>query len=214
MRVPGDGARWSGRRAQQLRVHRLALPPDPRRSGRRSDGTSAPRRTRRPGGPRVAILSDALWQRRFNADSAVLGRSIVVDGNPFTIVGVSAAGIPWSVGQGRTARSRSCRRISRTAHRAVVARLLRDRAAQAGVTTGTFAKVASASSAEWSPTRTRIRNQEGALGRHRPRARRHARRSGRAALAARLVRRGRARAAHCVRERRESLSRPRGRATP
>jgi putative ABC transport system permease protein len=45
-----------------------------------------------PGGPRVTIITDALWQRRFNADSAVLGRSIVVDGNPFTIIGVLPPG--------------------------------------------------------------------------------------------------------------------------
>jgi predicted permease len=45
-----------------------------------------------PGGPRVAILSDAFWQRRFNADSSVLGRALVVDGNPYTIIGVLAPG--------------------------------------------------------------------------------------------------------------------------
>jgi putative ABC transport system permease protein len=45
-----------------------------------------------PGGPRVVMLSDALWQRRFNADSSVLGRAIVVNGNPYTIVGVLPAG--------------------------------------------------------------------------------------------------------------------------
>ena len=45
-----------------------------------------------PGGARVVILSDAFWQRRFNADSAVLGRSVSIDGDPFTIVGVVPAG--------------------------------------------------------------------------------------------------------------------------
>ena len=45
-----------------------------------------------PGGPRVAILSDAFWQRRFNADPGVLGRTVDVDGNPFTIVGVLPPG--------------------------------------------------------------------------------------------------------------------------
>jgi predicted permease len=45
-----------------------------------------------PGGPRVVILSDAFWQRRFNADSSIIGRSLTVDGNPFTIVGVLPPG--------------------------------------------------------------------------------------------------------------------------
>ena len=46
----------------------------------------------RPGGPRVALLSDALWQRRFNADPAVLGRSLNVGGEPYTVVGVLPPG--------------------------------------------------------------------------------------------------------------------------
>ncbi len=45
-----------------------------------------------PGGTRVAILSDAFWQRRFNADSAVLGRSLSIDSKPYTIVGVLPRG--------------------------------------------------------------------------------------------------------------------------
>ena len=45
-----------------------------------------------PGGPRVVILSDAFWQRRFNADSSVVGRSLIVDGDPYTVVGVLPPG--------------------------------------------------------------------------------------------------------------------------
>jgi predicted permease len=45
-----------------------------------------------PGGPRVAILSDAFWQRRFNADPAALGRTVDIDGKPFTVVGVLPPG--------------------------------------------------------------------------------------------------------------------------
>ena len=44
-----------------------------------------------PGGPRVAILSEQLWARRFSADSAVLGKSLSIDGQPHTIVGVAPA---------------------------------------------------------------------------------------------------------------------------
>ena len=42
-----------------------------------------------PGGPRVAILSDALWRRSFGADPSALGQSLLVDGSPYTIVGVA-----------------------------------------------------------------------------------------------------------------------------
>src|SRR5262245_10486375 len=42
----------------------------------------------RPGGPRLAILSDGLWRRRFGGDSAIVGRQIMLDGNSYTVVGV------------------------------------------------------------------------------------------------------------------------------
>jgi putative ABC transport system permease protein len=45
-----------------------------------------------PDGPRVAILSDALWQRRYNADPQVIGKTFDVDGKPFTVVGVLPRG--------------------------------------------------------------------------------------------------------------------------
>ncbi len=46
----------------------------------------------RPGDARrVAILSDRLWRRRFNADPSVVGRSIVLSDRPFRVVGVMPA---------------------------------------------------------------------------------------------------------------------------
>ncbi len=39
----------------------------------------------------VAVLSHALWQRRFGADEAIVGRTVVLDGDPFTVVGVLPA---------------------------------------------------------------------------------------------------------------------------
>ena len=41
----------------------------------------------RPGGD-AAILSHALWIRRFDADRSVVGRTILLDRQPFTVVGV------------------------------------------------------------------------------------------------------------------------------
>jgi len=44
------------------------------------------------GGPRVVILSHALWQRRFGGDPAIVGRSVPISGQPNTVVGVMPAG--------------------------------------------------------------------------------------------------------------------------
>src|SRR5580704_5782929 len=45
-----------------------------------------------PGRNRVALLSYGFWQRRFGGDSGVLGKSVIVDGNSLTIVGVMPSG--------------------------------------------------------------------------------------------------------------------------
>jgi putative ABC transport system permease protein len=42
----------------------------------------------KPGAAPVAIVSRSLWQRRLGGDSGVLGRSIVLDGRAFAVVGV------------------------------------------------------------------------------------------------------------------------------
>jgi predicted permease len=46
-----------------------------------------------PGGAaRVAVLSYELWQRRFGGDGRILGTSIVLDDEPYTVVGVLPSG--------------------------------------------------------------------------------------------------------------------------
>ena len=42
-----------------------------------------------PGASPVAVLADAYWRRAFAADPAAVGRSIRLNGHPFTIVGVA-----------------------------------------------------------------------------------------------------------------------------
>jgi putative ABC transport system permease protein len=39
-------------------------------------------------GPKVAILSDRLWHRHFNGDSAIVGRQVKLDGDNYTVIGV------------------------------------------------------------------------------------------------------------------------------
>lgn len=45
----------------------------------------------RPNGDRAIILSHALWQRRYGEDRSVIGRTVLYNGEPHTIVGVLAA---------------------------------------------------------------------------------------------------------------------------
>jgi putative ABC transport system permease protein len=41
------------------------------------------------GGDRVMVLSDGLWRRRFRGDATVLGTTVLLDGQPYTVVGVA-----------------------------------------------------------------------------------------------------------------------------
>ena len=44
----------------------------------------------RAGAPPVAMISNAFWRSRFNADPAVVGSSLVINGRAFVVVGVGA----------------------------------------------------------------------------------------------------------------------------
>jgi predicted permease len=46
----------------------------------------------KPGKPPVAILCNRVWVRLFNSDPTIIGRSITLDGNPFTVAGVLSRG--------------------------------------------------------------------------------------------------------------------------
>ena len=51
------------------------------------------------GAPRVAVISNGLWQRAFGGDRAVLGRDVVINGNPHTVVGVMPADFAFPPGE-------------------------------------------------------------------------------------------------------------------
>ncbi|HEX3525779.1 MAG TPA: ABC transporter permease [Thermoanaerobaculia bacterium] len=44
----------------------------------------------KPDAPRVAVISEDLWQRRFSRDRAALGRVVELNGEPYAVVGVVA----------------------------------------------------------------------------------------------------------------------------
>jgi len=44
---------------------------------------------------RVALLSDALWQRRYGADPQIIGRSVTLGGDLYTVVGVMPPGMAF-----------------------------------------------------------------------------------------------------------------------
>ncbi|MGD0300476.1 MAG: ABC transporter permease [Bryobacteraceae bacterium] len=41
-----------------------------------------------PGGPRAVVVSYALWQNRFGSDPALVGKPIILGGDPYTVVGI------------------------------------------------------------------------------------------------------------------------------
>ena len=49
-----------------------------------------------PGSARERVmLSNALWKQRFGGDTGIVGRTILLDNQPYAVVGVLPAGSPW-----------------------------------------------------------------------------------------------------------------------
>jgi putative ABC transport system permease protein len=51
-----------------------------------------------PGSDHVLVLSDAVWRRRFGGDPTVLGRTLTLNSEPYTVIGVAAAGFAFPRG--------------------------------------------------------------------------------------------------------------------
>src|SRR4029077_18086559 len=54
-------------------------------------GRTLLREEEEPGRGSVVMLSHTLWRRRFNANPAIVGRSVLLDGRPVQVVGVMPA---------------------------------------------------------------------------------------------------------------------------
>jgi predicted permease len=51
---------------------------------------------------RVAVLSDALWRRRFGGDAGIIGRVLELDHAPYQVVGVLPPGVTYPIGGAAT----------------------------------------------------------------------------------------------------------------
>ena len=49
-----------------------------------------------PNAPRVALISERLWERRFDRDPDVLGQALSLSGDPYTVIGVVGDGFDFS----------------------------------------------------------------------------------------------------------------------
>ncbi len=50
-----------------------------------------------PGAPRTVVLGNALWQKRFASDPRLVGQSIILGGDSYTVIGVMPAGFRFLV---------------------------------------------------------------------------------------------------------------------
>ena len=60
-------------------------------------GRSFSEEENRPGAGRVAVISHGLWQRRFGSDPKILGRALTLNGEPYTVVGVTRRGFVYGL---------------------------------------------------------------------------------------------------------------------
>jgi hypothetical protein len=51
-----------------------------------------------PGRGKVVVLSDSIWRRRFGQDRSIVGKTVMLDGNPLTVVGILPANFSFSAG--------------------------------------------------------------------------------------------------------------------
>src|SRR5262249_43704212 len=46
-----------------------------------------------PGAPPVALLAHRVWENRYDKNESVIGRTVRINGAPYTIIGVTAPGV-------------------------------------------------------------------------------------------------------------------------
>jgi putative ABC transport system permease protein len=51
----------------------------------------------KPGNDRVVVMSFGLWQRRFGANPDLIDKTLIIDGNPYTVVGIMPADFQFPI---------------------------------------------------------------------------------------------------------------------
>ncbi len=87
LREGGEPARATAAQVTHDLISLLGVSPTLGRAIRESED--------RPGGARVALLSDAFWQRSFGGDPQALGKVLLLDDEPYEIIGVLPAGLDF-----------------------------------------------------------------------------------------------------------------------
>ena len=67
-----------------------------------------------PGREHVVVLSHRLWTAQFGADAGIVGRTITLDGEPHTVIGVMPAGSAFDRGANQLWRPLAFRPSERT----------------------------------------------------------------------------------------------------
>jgi putative ABC transport system permease protein len=87
----GEAEEISVQLATPSLFHVLGVKPILGRDMREADGAKD--------APPIAILGYSLWQRRFGGDPQIIGKPILLNGEPCTVVGVMPAGFQWHIRQ-------------------------------------------------------------------------------------------------------------------
>ena len=81
----GEPEQFSGNTISPALVRVLGIPP--------LAGRAFTDEEEKPGAPAVAMIEEGLWKRRFGADPGLIGRTLVLNGTPTTVVGIAPGGL-------------------------------------------------------------------------------------------------------------------------
>ena len=81
----GEPEQFSGNRISPALMRVLGIPP--------IAGRAFSDEEERPNAPAVAMLGEGLWKRRFGADRGLIGRTIILNDTPTTVVGIAPAAL-------------------------------------------------------------------------------------------------------------------------
>jgi putative ABC transport system permease protein len=81
----GEPEQFSGNTISPAMVRVLGIPP--------LAGRAFADEEEKPGAPAVAMIGEGLWKRRFGGDPGLIGRTILLNGTPTTVVGIAPSGL-------------------------------------------------------------------------------------------------------------------------